>query len=106
MSLQECVTPVLRVGGETSSSDAVRIRALRWKGLRCAVELSRGEGGLRAGVETADARSPITPIKEVEADGQVSLLVADDKHLGAKAIVLISDASGRVIAKAETRIGG
>ncbi|MEY4689142.1 MAG: hypothetical protein RIR76_3165 [Verrucomicrobiota bacterium] len=106
VSLQECVTPVLRVGGETLASDAVRILAVRWKGLRCAVELSRVEGGLRAGVENAEKRSPITPVKEVEADGQVSLLVADEDQLGAKVIVLITDASGRVIAKAETRVGG
>jgi hypothetical protein len=106
LSLQECVTPVLRIGGDFGSADVVRIVAVRWKRLRCAIELSHGEAGLRAGIETADPRRPITPVKEVEADGQVSLLVADEDQLGVKALVLITDASGRVIAKTDTRVGG
>ena len=106
LTLQECVTPVLRVGGQTVAHDVVRIAAVRWKRMRCAVELSRGESGLRALIQRADNQLPVSPNKEVEADGHVSLLVTDEDLLGQAAIVVITDASGRIVARADTRIGG
>jgi hypothetical protein len=106
VSLQECVTPVLRVSGDTPSGGVVRIAAVRWKRMRCAIELSRGEAGLKAHLERADTHAKISPAKDVEADGQVSLLVNDEDLIGQPASVIITDASERVIAKADTSVGG
>jgi hypothetical protein len=106
VSLQECVTPVFRVGSEAPSSGVVRVASVRWKRMRCAVELSHGEAGLQARVELAETHKSVSPTKEVEADGQVSLLVNDEDLVGKPAAVIITDADGRVIAKADTRIGG
>ena len=44
--------------------------------------------------------------KEVEADGQVSLLVADDRLEGKKAVVVLLDADSTVVARFPTDIGG
>lgn len=106
LTLQECVTPILTVGGLAPATGVVRVTAVRWKRMRCAVELSHSEPGLRAHVERSDNHSAASPTKEVEADGQVSLLVTDEDLVGRPANVVITDASGRVIAKADTKIGG
>jgi hypothetical protein len=106
LSLQECVTPILIIGGQTGASGVVRVAAVRWKRMRCAIELSRGEAGLKVHIERADTHKPVSPAKEVEADGQVSLLLNDEDLVGTSATVVVTDANGRVIAKADTRIGG
>lgn len=106
LTLQECVTPVLKVDGRTAADDIVRIAVVRWKRMRCAVELSHGKPGLRAHIERPDDRAVVSPTKEIEADGQVSLLVTDEDLEGTAAIVVVTDASGRTIARADTRIGG
>jgi hypothetical protein len=110
LSPQECVTPVLRVThGSDTSCRIVRIVEVRWKRLRCAVELDEGLPGLRADIRLAAAdptTSRVTAIKEIEADGQVSLLVGDEDLAGRPATVVILDSTGRVLAKRETQIGG
>lgn len=105
LTLQECVTPILLVGGQAAAGKVVRVAAVRWKRMRCAVELSHGEAGLQAHIQSADTQKPVSPIKEVEADGQVSLLVKDEDLIGQPATVIITDANGSVIAKADTLIG-
>jgi hypothetical protein len=106
LTLQECVTPILLVGGQAVAGGVVRVAAVRWKRMRCAVELSHGEAGLQAHIERTDTHKPASPVKEVEADGQVSLLINDEDLVGQPATVIVTDANGRVIAKADTRIGG
>jgi len=106
ISLQECVTPILRVSSAAAVGGVVRVAVVRWKRMRCALELSHGEAGLSAHVELKEKHRKVSPTKEVEADGQVSLLVSDEDLVGQAATLIITDASGRVIAKADTRIGG
>ena len=106
LSLQECVTPILLVAGQAGAGGVVRVAAVRWKRMRCAVELTRGEAGLLARIERADTHKPVTSDKEIEADGQVSLLVNDEDLVGQPGTVIVVDADSRVIAKADTRIGG
>jgi hypothetical protein len=106
VSLQECVTPILIATSQAEVSGVVRIVSVRWKRMRCAVELSHGDSGLRAHVERADTHEPVSPAKEVEGDGQVSLLVVNEDLERTPAVIVITDGSGLVIAKAETRIGG
>jgi len=106
VSLQECVTPILRVTGEAAGGGVIRVAAVRWKRMRCAVELSHGEAGLSAHVELKEKHKKVSPVKEVEADGLVSLLVSDEDLIGQPATIVIADATGRAIAKADTQIGG
>ena len=110
VSLQECVTPVLRVvAGTDKPSSIVRISEVRWKRLRCAVELDQGAAGLRADIRlvAGDPKSSVVAaIKEIEPDGQVSLLIKDEDLAGKPVTVVICDAAGAVVARRETQIGG
>ena len=110
VSLQECVTPIFRVTAATDKPSAtVRIVEVRWKRLRCAVEIDQGVAGLLADVRlsAADAKSTVVAaVKEIEPDGQVSLLIKDEDLTGKAATVVVLDRTGAVVARRETRIGG
>lgn len=110
VSLQECVTPVLRVSaGAAKSGGTVRIVDAKWKRMRCSIEVENSVAGLRADIRLSagDAKSSIVSgLKDVEADGQVSLLVKDEDLAGREATVVLLDATHAVVAKTETRIGG
>ena len=51
------------------------------------------------------ASSVVSNPKEIEADGQISLLVSDDRNAGKKATIVLVDASDNVVAKLPTVIG-
>ncbi len=110
VSPQECVTPVVQVAaGAVSASAVPRIINVRWKRMRCSVEVESSTAGLTADIRSvaADPTSSIsTKVKEVETDGMVSLLVKDPDLEGQDATVIILDPGGTILAKAETRIGG
>ena len=98
---------MLRVTRVSTPVTAI-IRAVSWRGLRCRVEASAGSAGLRADVRTkpADAGSSlVTTPKELPADGNVSLVVAEEGDEGSAAVVVLLDAQGRVVAKAPTTVG-
>jgi hypothetical protein len=86
----------------------VTISSLKWVGLRCRVHSSAGAVGLLADIRESiadKATSLVAKPKEIEPDGQTSLLVVDDQKAGAKATVVIVDANGAVVAKSATMIG-
>lgn len=109
LSLQECVTPVLQVhAGDEKPGKTVRILEIRWKRMRCAVEVSQGTVGLTADIRKAAGdpnSSVVTARKDIEADGQVSLLVKDEDLVGKAVAIVILDPTGAVIAKTETHVG-
>ncbi len=51
------------------------------------------------------ASSVVSKPKEIEADGQTSLLVSHDRNTGKEATVVLVDASDNVVAKFATKIG-
>lgn len=107
ISLQECVIPDLVVEhGEEAVTAA--ITAITWRGMRCRVVVKSNAAGLHADLRlnwkqavSSIAASP----KELENNGEASLAVSDDKHEGAAASVVISDASGRVLDFKPTTVG-
>jgi hypothetical protein len=109
VSLQECVTPVLRVmQGTDKAGGTTRIVEVRWKRLRCAMQVEDGDVTLRADVRlvSTDAKSSVVAsVKQIEPDGQVSLLVANEDLTGKPAVVVLLAADGTIVAKADTRIG-
>lgn len=105
LTLQECVTPVLRVSRDGVGGGTTRLAGVKWKGLRCSIELSGPAAGLRAAVTLTASGSQLSA-KDVEADGAVSLLIGDDAHLGKAGTILITDTAGTVVARSDTRIGG
>jgi hypothetical protein len=64
--------------------------------------------GLLADLRTKPnvANSSVTEPKAVDAHGRASLLVADDSLEGTVVSLVILDASGRVVCKETTTIGG
>ena len=107
LSIQECLIPDLVMtraeGSETSGS----ITSVTWRGLRCFIEAE-----VRGGPVTADLRlarptgeSVAAAAKPVDAEGAVSLVLADDEHEAAALVLVLLDEAGRVLAQRPARVG-
>jgi hypothetical protein len=107
ISLQECVVPQLVVErGEAAVS--ATIAGISWRGMRCRVTVKSAAAGLQVDLRLnwkQAASSIVAAVKEVGSNGEASLAVADDKHEGAAASVVLSDTSGRVLDYKPTTVG-
>lgn len=109
LSVQECLVPDLTVSSAAPVEADMAITSVKWVGLRCRVQASAGAVGLLADIRESiadKATSLVAKPKEIEPDGQTSLLVPDDRKSAAKATVVLVDAGGTVVAKHPTTIGG
>ena len=107
LSLQECITPVLRVHGGGGRVESPSIGEITWLGLRCRVQVESATGlsvALRTQIGNAD--STLGQPKRLDDDGTASLLVADDDLEGATAAVVVLGANGEVVARQSTIVGG
>ena len=108
-SLQECVVPVLAFASTSAPAGViVTVREVQWMGLRCRVIVEPAAEGLRADLRTKPnvAGSSITNPKALDTVGKAALLVADEALQGTTVSLVIVDASGRVICKEATTVGG
>ena len=108
LSVQECLVPELTVSSAAPVIADIAISSAKWVVLRCRVQASASAVGLLADIRErmADpATSLVAKPKEIEPDGQTSLLVTDDRKSGAKATVVLVDAGDTVVAKFPTVIG-
>ena len=107
ISLQECVIPELIVErGEEAV--AATITEISWRGMRCRVSVKSSAPGLQVDLRLnwkQAASSIVAAAKELGTNGEASLAVSDDKHEGAAASVVVSDASGRVLDSKPTTVG-
>jgi hypothetical protein len=107
ISLQECVIPDLVVErGEEAV--AATISEISWRGMRCRVAVKTNAIGLQVDLRLnwkQAASSIAAAAKELGTNGEASLAVSDDKHEGAAASVVVSDASGRVLDYKPTTVG-
>ena len=107
VSLQECVVPDLVVEhGELAPTAS--IDAVTWRGMRCRVAVSSGTQGLMVDLRLnwkQPASSIAASAKELATSGEASLAVADDKHEGAAASVVVYDSTGRVLDNRPTTVG-
>ena len=109
LSLQESLVPVIRITAGAGSANAeTRIIAVSWAGLRCRVRIDAARTGLSVDLRTrvGDANSSVSGLRSVDDGGAASLLVADDELEGTPAAIVVLDASGQVIARQSTIIGG
>ncbi len=109
LSLQESLVPVIRVtAGAGTAKIAVKVADVSWAGLRCRVQIESAQSGLAIDLRTKvnDPGSSVSKVRAVDAQGATSLLVADDELEGTPAAVVVLDASGHVIVKQPTIIGG
>ena len=101
--------PELTISSAAPVTAEVAITSVKWVGLRCRIQASASAAGLFADIREMIAdktSSVISKPKEIETDGQTSLLVSDDRKAGKKATVVLVDASDNVVAKFPTVIGG
>jgi len=107
LSIQECLVPDLVVTRAAGRGTTGSITAVTWRGLRCFVEAE-----FRGGPVTADLRlgrptgeSVAATAKPVDAEGAVSLVLADDEDERAALVLVVLDEAGRVLARRPTRVG-
>jgi hypothetical protein len=107
VSLQECVIPELTVerGAEVARAT---ITDTQWRGMRLRVRASASVPGLRVDLRT-NAKQPGTSLvasaKELDASGEASLVVSDDKHEGAAAVVVVLDRGNNIVDRRSTTVG-
>ena len=109
LSLQESLVPVIRVtAGKAAAKASAEIGEVNWAGLRCRVRVEAAQPGLSVDLRAKvnDAGSSMSQARVLDAKGAASLLVEDDELEGSPAVVVVLDASGHVIAKQPTIIGG
>ena len=109
LSLQESLVPVIRVtAGKAAAKATAEIAEVNWAGLRCRVRVEAARPGLSFDLRTKvnDAGSSVSQARVLDAKGTASLLVANDDLESTPAVVVVLDASGHVIAKQPTIIGG
>jgi hypothetical protein len=111
LSVQEALTPILTVTAGQQAVQSVEIESADWKGLRLRAQLTGGYEGTAIDIRTkpADADSSVLDPERrglpPGEDGSAALLVTEDKHEGAAAVlVVIRD--GQVMAKQAITIGG
>jgi len=109
LSLQESLIPVIRVtAGKAAANASAEINEVNWAGLRCRVRVEAAQPGLSVDLRTKvnDPGSSVSQARALDSKGSASLLVVDDELEGSPAVVVVLDASGHVIAKQPTIIGG
>lgn len=109
LSLQECVTPDLVFSNPAQGKAVVvSIESVQWLGLRCRVTILPAAPGLLAGLRSKanDSKSGICAPKAIDAEGRAGLLVEDETLAGSATTVVIMDATGRVVCKQATMVGG
>ena len=109
LSLQESLVPIIRVtAGKAAAKATAEIAEVNWVGLRCRARVEAARPGVSVDLRTKanDAGSSVSRARVLDAKGAASLLVADDELEGTPAVVVVLDASGHVIAKQPTIIGG
>jgi hypothetical protein len=108
LSLQECVIPMLTVRSASAPRSVAQIEAVKWIGLRCRITVTGDFTGVRADLrhKAADAKSSVAEsVKEIAADGTVSLAVRDDSNMGSAALVVLLNEDGRPLHALPTTIG-
>jgi hypothetical protein len=109
LSLQECVVPNLIFNLDTAAPEiVVNIASVQWFGMRCRITVEPANFLGMADIRTkvGDAATSITSPKAVDSEGKAGLLVEDETLEGTTVSVVVLNASGHVIAKRATTVGG
>jgi hypothetical protein len=107
VSLQECVIPELTVerGAEVARAT---ITDVQWRGMRLRVRGSASVPGITVDLRT-NAKQPgsslVASAKYLDANGEASLVVIDDKHEGAAAVIVVLDANNNILDRRPTTVG-
>jgi hypothetical protein len=110
VSLQEMVTPVLRVKASHSVGGSARLLEVKWTGAKCRVSVGGNCEGVRVDVRITQSDPDASLLtdkqsREITAGGKVSVFLEDDSDIGKKAEVVLLDSSGQVIHSLPTVLG-
>ena len=108
LSPQECIIPVVTVGAGTAVGQPVTIKTISWAGMRCRVQVEGDWSGLQIELRTKvnDHASALSEARGVDSNGNASLLVEDEDHEGASAVVVALDVDGQPVTQTATIVGG
>jgi hypothetical protein len=110
VSLQEMVTPVLRVRAVPPKSSSAQILEAKWTGAKCRVSVGGDCAGIRVDVRTSQS-DPTTSLladkqaRETTIEGKVTVFLEDDSDIGKNAVIVLLDASGQVIDSLTNKLG-
>lgn len=110
VSLQEMVTPVLRVKEARSTGASARLLDAKWTGAKCRVSVGGDCSGVRVDIRTRQS-DPNTSLltdkqaRETTPDGKVTVFLENDADIGKQAEVVLLDSSSQVIDTLSTTLG-
>jgi len=110
VSLQEMVTPVLRVIAARPTGGPARILEAKWTGAKCRVSIGGDCAGIRVDVRTSQS-DPDTSLladkqaRETTPEGKVTVFLENDSDIGKVATIVLLDASGQAIDSLTTKLG-
>lgn len=110
ISLQEMVTPVLRITAGKATGGSAHLLEAKWTGAKCRVLVGGDFTGVRVDVRTSQS-DPGTSLlsdkqaREITADGKVTVFLEDDADIGKQAEIVLLDAKGQVIGSLATTLG-
>jgi hypothetical protein len=110
VSLQEMVTPVLRVKAARPADGLSRLLDAKWTGARCRVSVGGNYLGVRVDIRTSQS-DPNTSLltdrqaRETTPDGKVTVFLENDSDIGKDAEIVLLDASGQVIDSLHATLG-
>lgn len=110
VSLQEMVTPVLRIKSAQPGAGAARLLEAKWTGAKCRVLVAGPSAGVRVDVRTSQT-DPGTSLladkqaRDTTADGRVTIFLENDADIGKQAEIVLLESSGQVIHCLTTTLG-
>jgi hypothetical protein len=110
VSLQEMVTPVLRMRVSKSPGGSPRLLEGKWTGAKCRVSVGGNCVGVRVDVRTSQSDPNTSLLSDRQArqttpDGKVTVFLENDSDIGKDAEIVLLDASGQVIHSLSTTLG-
>lgn len=110
VSLQEMVTPMLRVTAARPTGRSAQILEAKWTGAKCRVSVGGHCIGVRVDVRTSQS-DPNTSLladkqpRETTPEGRVTVFLETDSDIGKVSSIVLLDASGQVIDSLTTTLG-
>jgi len=110
ISLQEMVTPLLRISRGGPSGDSARLVEGKWTGAKCRISVSGECAGYQVDVRTAQSDKETSRLANkqtqlLNADGKLTVFLEDDADIGNPAEIVLLDLSGKVIDSLPTTLG-
>jgi hypothetical protein len=110
ISLQEMVTPVLRISRGGPSGDSPRLVEVKWSNAKCRISVSGDSAGFNIDLRTqqSDPKTSLLANQhavKITAEGKVTVFLDDDADIGKQAEIVLLDPSGNVI-DSQTTIAG